>query len=324
MTYIIKRKEIEEMLDMKSVIDAVENAFLAYGNGKVQMPPKSYLYFEKYNGDLRSMPAYVEDIDIAGVKCVNVHPDNRTLPSVMATIILVDPQNGYPLAVMDGTYITAMRTGAVGAIAAKYLSKRNSQVAGFIGAGHQAETQLEGLVNVRDIKLVMAYDIDEKKRTNFCEMAAEKYHLQAIALNDVKEDLRQCDIIVTTTPSRKPILEKGCVSAGTHINAIGADAKGKQELESLLVRDSIVVVDNLEQASHSGEINVPVSEGIISEGDVYELSEVITGRKIGRSNNNEITVFDSTGLAIQDIATANLAYKKLISGNNALSKLDLF
>jgi alanine dehydrogenase len=139
-TYIIKRSEIENVLGMGEYINIVEEAFKLYGEGKVQMPAKVYLSFDK--GDLRCMPAYLPSMKAAGVKNVNVHPGNKELPAVMATITLFDPETGFPLAIMDGTYITQMRTGAAGGIAAKYLSREDSKAAGFIGAGVQAESQL--------------------------------------------------------------------------------------------------------------------------------------------------------------------------------------
>ncbi len=137
-TYLITRSEVKKALTMADAVAAVEAAFRAYGDGKVQMPPKVYLGFEK--GDLRSMPAYLPELGLAGVKNVNVHSANTDLPTVMATMTLFDPETGFPLAVLDGTYLTAVRTGAAGGIAAKYLAREDSTVAAFVGAGRQAET----------------------------------------------------------------------------------------------------------------------------------------------------------------------------------------
>ena len=314
MTYIITQEEIKKVLTIDDAIKAVEKAFGEYALGNAQMPPKSYLSFPK--GDLRSMPAYLAYNNIAGIKSVNVHPFNKKLPTVMAIILLVDPSNGYPLAVLDGTYITNMRTGAAGAVAAKYLSRKDAKVAGFIGTGKQARTQLAGLLEVRLLKEIKAYDINKEKLAAFCEEASKKYSIQSRATSI--EEATNSDIVVTTTPVREPIVKADWIKEGCHINAIGADAAGKQELESSILKKAKIVIDNWEQASHSGEINVAFSQGgiinkgIIKKEDIYaELGEIVAGKKPGRQNDKEITIFDSTGLAIQDISTAFFVYNKL-------------
>lgn len=164
-TLILTKRDVEKILTPAVANETVEKAFRAYSLGYAKMPPKSYLYFPK--GDLRSMPAYIsgEGFDIAGIKSVNVHPQNAALhlPSVMAVIILNDPQTGFPLAVMDGTYLTSIRTGAGGAVAAKYLSRENSQVAGFVGCGAQARAQLSCLLEVRDIRKIKIWQFPKDK-----------------------------------------------------------------------------------------------------------------------------------------------------------------
>jgi alanine dehydrogenase len=321
-TYIIKRSEIENVLGMGEYINIVEEAFKLYGEGKVQMPPKVYLSFDK--GDLRCMPAYLASMKAAGVKNVNVHPGNKTLPAVMATITLVDPETGFPLAIMDGTYITQMRTGAAGGIAAKYLSREDSKAAGFIGAGVQAESQLEALLITRPgISRIAAYDINETNVKRFADEARTKYGFKVEKTTSVKEAVEATDIVVTTTPVRTPIVKAEHIRKGTHINAIGADAPGKQELETKILETARIVIDNWEQASHGGEINVALSKGIISRGNIYaDLGEIVTGKKPGRESSEQITVFDSTGLAIQDIAAASYIYRKLISDKNRIAKLE--
>jgi len=278
------------------------------------MPPKSYLFYKQYKGDLRTMPAYIELIEATGVKIVNVHLDNKEkgLPTVMATIVLNDPKTGYPIAIMDGTFLTALRTGAAGAVAIKYLARQDSEVIGFIGCGVQAYTQLDLSFLIRKFKVIKAYDIDKKKQQEFLKYAQEKYSLQ-ISSNNTIEEVADADVVTTTTPVTTPILKNQWIKKGTHINAIGADAPGKEELEPELLLRSKIVVDNWEQASHSGEINVPIEKGIISKEHIYaELGDIVAGTKKGRSNEEEITIFDSTGLAVQDIAVAKKVYEKAI------------
>lgn len=311
-TLFLNEKEIKGILTMDDTLKAVEMAFRAKGQGSLQMPPKMYLYYESHNGDLRVMPSYIPSLDISGVKVVNVHPNNPKkyhLPSVMATILLVDPANGYPIGVFDGTWITTMRTGAASGIASKYLARKDASVLALIGAGAQAETQLEAVLKVRKIKRVKVYDIIRVISQRF----VKKYKnigLDFEICNTVQSCVKDADIICTVTPVRKPIVKSAWVKDGAHINAMGADAPGKEELEPALVKRSKIVIDDWEQASHSGEINVPLAKGIISKKDIYaEIGEVVTGKKKGRPSPNAITIFDSTGLGVQDLVTTHFVFK---------------
>jgi alanine dehydrogenase len=307
----LNKQQVEGLIDMPSTMKVVEEAFRQHGLGSTQMPPKLYLYYTKHNGDLRTMPAYLETEDISGVKIVNVHPDNpqKGLPTVMALFVLVSTSTGAPLAVMDATYITDVRTGAAGGIAAKYLARRDSKIVGMIGVGAQARTQLLALAEVFDIEQVKA----TSKTCRECERFKESMEKQTgceVVIVDIEEACN-CDILVTTTPVRKPIIKNEWIREGTHINAIGADAEGKEELDPMILKRSKIIVDDVAQAAHSGEINVPLKQGIITIENIHaSLGEVIAGKKQGRTSEREITIFDSTGLAIQDVATANLAYQR--------------
>jgi len=303
-------------------MEAVETAFREKALGHVQMPPKIYLSYEKYNGDLRAMPSYLERLDVSAVKVVNSHPDNPKkfgLPTVMATIILVNPKTGAPLAIMSGSWITAMRTGAAGGIAAKYLARKDSKVIGLIGAGTQARTQLMALLNVYGkVEEVRVWDRSEAAREKYVSEMKLLYGEQAqiFSVGNAKDAVTDADLIVTATPSRKPIVSDRWVSEGTHINCIGADAPGKEELDPSILKRAKIYVDDWEQGLHSGEINVPFAKGIITKDAVVgELGEVIAGLKPGRSSADEITIFTSTGLAIQDAVTAKLVYDKALANN---------
>ena len=308
---LISKKDVEGILSMKEVMDAVESAFRYKALGRVQMPPKIYVAFPK--GDFRTMPCYIPDLGFGGVKVVNVHPENPTkynLPTVMATIILIEPETGRPLAIMDGTWITNMRTGAAGGVAAKYLARRYSKVIGMVGAGTQARAQLLALNEVFEIEEVRVYSIPLESCDRFKKDVAH-LGLNISIKGKVEGAVRGCDILVTTTPVTQPIVEDEWVDEGMHINAIGADAPLKEELDPRILKRAKIVVDDIEQACHSGEINVPISKGIISRADIYaELGEIVAGKKVGRVTDSEITIFDSTGLAIQDIATAAMVYKR--------------
>lgn len=311
----LTQEEVKSVMDMHSDMQVVERAFRQHGLGKVQMPPKSYLYYTAYNGDLRTMPAYLEEEDITGVKIVNVHPGNPALglPTVMALIVLISPQTGAPIAIMDGTYLTDIRTGAAGGIAAKYLARKDSKVIGMVGAGNQARTQLEALSEVFELELVKVTSRTKESCEQFIREAADIISCE-IRYEEKIENVCDCDILVTTTPTRKPIVKAQWIKEGTHINAIGADAVGKEELDPELIIRSKIVVDDIVQALHSGEVNVPLSKYYISENDIHaQLGEVIVGLKPGRTSEEEITIFDSTGLAIQDVASAHLVYQRALS-----------
>lgn len=304
-TLLLTASNIKNILDMKDVLESVESAFREYGMGKTIMPPKLYLELQKFNGDFRAMPAYVSGS--AGLKWVSVYPGNpgKGLPTVMAMIIYSDPETGFPFAIMDGTQITSYRTGAGGGVAAKYLARPDSRTLGLIGAGVQARTQLLAVSNYFNFENIYVWspvaDEIEKFKGYFPDLPISGAEIDEAA---------GCDIVCTTTPVRDYIVKKKWIKEGAHINAIGADAPGKQELEPQILKDAKVVVDDIAQATHSGEVNVSIKRGLFSESDIYAtLGEIVTGTKRGRVAK-EITVFDSTGLAIQDISTARMLYEK--------------
>jgi len=323
-TLILTKRDIEKILTPAVANETVEKAFRAYSLGSAKMPPKSYLYFPK--GDLRSMPAYIcgEGFDVAGIKSVTVHPQNPAseLPAVMAVIILNDPQTGFPLAVMDGTYLTCVRTGAAGAVAAKYLSREDSKIAGFVGCGAQARSQLSCLMEVRNIQKIKIWQFPKDKACvrSFKQWVEKTFKLKVEVSSSMDAVTMNSDIVITTTPSRIPLVNS--VSPGTHINAIGADAPGKQEIHPEILKQAKVVVDDWTQASHSGEINVPLTKKQITKKDIHALlGDIVAGKKRGRTSAKEITLFDATGLAIEDISCADVVYKALKNKRSVKSTL---
>jgi len=324
---ILNQKQIKKIIPLNhisEVISVIEEAFFEYGMGRVQMPPKNYLNFERYEGDLRIMPSFAQKLEMAGTKIVNVHPRNpkKGLKTVMAVIILNDAKTGIPLAFMDGTYITGMRTAAAAAVATKYLARKGAKTLGVIGAGYQSMFQIAAVIKVRKIKEIFVYDILENQVEKLAKiLAKEGIKIKKASLEEVAKK----DIVVTVTPARKPILKNKLVLPGTHINAIGADAPGKEELDPKILKRAKIIIDDWHQAICCGEVNVPLSKGIIQKKDIWaSLGEVVTGKKIGRKNDKEITIFDSTGLAIQDLFTANLVYKKAkkLPGSREISLMD--
>jgi alanine dehydrogenase len=300
-TLILAGKDVEKVLTMELAIPAVEKAFAAHGRGEAVMPPKLYLPVAKHDGDFRAMPSLLGDA--AGVKWVNMHPENPKrfrLPAVMGVYILSDPETAFPLAVMDGTRLTSFRTGAAAAVASKYLAVKSPATVGFIGCGVQARKLLAAhRVLYPGFRAIMA-DVSAE--------AAEKFAREAGGFVGSMDQAGSCDIICTSTPSRAPVLHRSYVGISTHINAMGADAPGKQELDPRILQEAVVVLDDLAQATESGEVNVPLHTGAYRREQIYgTLGEIVAGKKAGRTGM-EITVFDSTGLAIQDLALARIVF----------------
>ncbi|MDS0220433.1 ornithine cyclodeaminase family protein [Haloarcula sp. S1AR25-5A] len=310
-TLLLGADAVEDHAAMPAVIDAVAAAFAADARDNTIMPAKSYIDLPQYNGDFRSMPAYVnaETWDAAAVKWVNVHLDNprdHDLPTVLGTLIYSDPETAFPLAVMDGTVLTRLRTGAAAAVATDHLAVDDATSLGLVGAGTQAYTQLEAISSVRDIETVVVADRDTEKQQAFVDAFDDRFDVRAGTI----EDAAGCDVLSTITPVESPIVEREWLGDRTHVNAIGADAAGKQEHDERTLLDSKLVIDNYEQCTHSGEINVPWGAGVLTDTDLHgELGDIVAGKLSGRTDDDGITVFDSTGLAIQDVAAAHVVYE---------------
>jgi alanine dehydrogenase len=317
-TLLLNSDDVHANCQMGELISAIEDAFAAYENGDAQMPPKSYIDLPQYNGDFRSMPAYLDagDWDAAGIKWVNVHPDNGEkydLPTVMGTMIYSDPENAFPLAVMDGTELTMLRTGAAAAVATDHLAVEDASSMGIIGAGVQSYTQLRAISEIRPIEEVVVSDLSEERVADFIDTFEDEFDVRAGSI----EEAAGCDVLSTVTPVEDPIVPREAVGDHTHINAMGADAEGKHELADDVLLDAKLVIDDFDQTTHSGEINVPYHEGVLEDSDIYgAIGEIVIGAKEGRTAEDGISVFDSTGLAIQDVAAAHVVYEHADENDN--------
>ncbi|MFB6227342.1 MAG: ornithine cyclodeaminase family protein [Halobacteriales archaeon] len=336
-TLIFDTEAVESAARTEAVVSAVEDAFGAYERGNAIMPAKSYIDLPQYDGDFRAMPAYLdvrgsdasasqrdvseesrtgEGWDAAGLKWVNSHPDNpdsHDLPTVMGTMIYSDPETAFPLAIMDGTVLTKRRTGAAAAVATDHLAIEDARSLGIVGAGAQAYAQTEAIAAVRPIETVVVADRNADRQAAFVEAFDDHFDVRPGSIAEAAGR----DVLSTVTPVAEPIVPRDAVSEHTHVNAMGADAVGKRELEEAILLDATLVIDDYEQCTHSGEINVPWSRGVLSDADLHaELGEVVTGRKRGRTDADGISVFDSTGLAIQDVATAHVVYEAATDTGN--------
>ncbi len=315
-TLILTHGDVASLVGPSDANAAVETAFALHGSGRTRMPPKVYLPLPEHSGDFRAMPVFIDRLDVgggpvpaAGIKWINSHPKNparHALPAVIGVFILSDPETAYPLAIMDATVLTALRTGAAAAVATKHLARLDARSLAVIGCGAQARNTLLAHAGLRHWDTVLLHD----SRTAAADALAREHSELPCRVVDV-EEASTADVICTMTPSRAPLVLRRSVRPGAHINALGADAPGKQELDSAILRDARVFLDDLEQAFESGEVNVPLHSGALSRDDITgTLGEVIAGSLAGRVAASDITVFDSTGLAVQDLALARVVYER--------------
>ena len=302
---LLTQRDVVRLVDVPMTIRVVRRAFEAMARGDTVMPPKVYLPLPG-GSDFRAMPAFVRQPPACGMKWVNVHPRNRArgLPTVMAVIVINDPATGVPIAVMDGLLITKLRTAAAGAVAAQTLARPDSASVGLVGCGAQADAQVDALAAVFRLTRVRVWGYLAGEARRFCQRMRRR--LPGIVFEPcggIERCVRDTDIVVTLTPSRRPLVKRAWIADGTHINAIGADAPGKQELDHRILQQATVVVDERNQAIHGGELNVPISRRQFHPRQIHaSLGEILTSRRAGRRSPRELTVFDSTGLAIHDVA----------------------
>jgi alanine dehydrogenase len=309
---ILSASDVKKLLSMRDIIAAVEDAFRAFGQGASKLAPIVLTLVDKHEGEHEIKSGYVENYSI-GAKILTYYKNNRShfgLPPLQGIIVLNDIENGRPIAVIDGSFITASRTGAAGAVAAKYLARKDSRKIAVMGAGMQGRYQLVALNEILEISNIKIYDIVKQAALDYAEEMANKYEFEVERADSPQQAIRDADVVITATPSTKPYVRDEWIEDGVHINAIGADTPGKQELDSAIVPRAKVVVDSVTQCVERGEIQTAIREGLIGRGNIYaELGEIVLGRKPGRTSPREITLFDATGMAVQDITTAYMVYE---------------
>lgn len=314
MTTIFSLEQIKSAIDPAAVIAAIEEGFVLYSQGKVVVPPVGHLLFEEPRGDVHIKYGYIKGDDYYVIKIASGFYDNpkRGLPSSNGSMLVYDQKTGQLLAILlDRGYLTDLRTGAAGAVAAKHLAPSKVTRIGIIGSGIQAHFQLEMLQYVTDCRDVLAWGRTPER------LAAYQTHMQALGFNvqiarHVDELAQTCNLIVTTTPATAPLLAAERIRPGTHITAVGADDVGKQELDPrILAQADCVVADSFAQCSQYGETSHALQAGLLAEAAVVELGAVIEGRALGRASDAQLTVADLTGVAIQDIQIAKMAFNHL-------------
>jgi alanine dehydrogenase len=296
-----------------------------HGEGRFCMDPKGHIVLDKYPGEWETMPSYIGEPEAAACKWVSIRERNRAnydLPTVFSILIYTHPETGFPLAICDGSYHTVMRTGAAAAVSAKWMARKNAKRLAIVGAGHMAEGTLATCNVVFPWEEVRVWSRTQATLDHFIATQQPKYpQLKLRPSTNLADVVRGADVVVTVTPARGPIVMNDWIAPGTHIAALGADKGGDQELDPKILQRARIYVDDIRQCRTDGEINVPLRQGLIEEKDIAgEVGEVVTGRKPGRASDDEITVFDSTGIALQDSATVPLEYERAVAAGVGVEK----
>jgi alanine dehydrogenase len=307
--------DIEKTIDMKETIDTVEEAFREYAKGNVVLPTRSTIMVPRYNGSISFMPSYLTELEAQATKIISIYPDNREkgLPTTAAWIIVNDPETGMVQAFMDATYLTAMRTGAITGVAARYLAPEDASTVAIFGAGVQGRTQTWAACTVRDIETVYVYDLYEETRERFAEEMTLKLGIDVIPAQSGEVACIDADIVLTATTSPRPVLKREWLKEKVHVSAIGAFYPDWRELDTSTIAESKLVIDDREGIEHeAGDVLIPIKEGAITWDHVHaELKELVSGEKEGRTPEDTLTVFKSVGIAIQDSSVANLVLRKM-------------
>jgi alanine dehydrogenase len=311
---LLSRSDIEELLSLTECIEAVENVFRWQGEGKI--PDSGILGVKAARGGLHVKAGFLPgDPGYVVAKLNTNFPENVAafdLPTIQGIIVVFAANNGTILAILDSMEITIKRTAAATAVAAKCLARKNSHVATICGCGRQAGAQLRALCAVLPLERIFALDLREEAARNFAAQLAIKCKIDPI--QDLSGAIRESDVVVTCTPSHQFLVRQEEVKPGTFIAAVGADAYDKQEIDPVLMASAKVVADSLDQVCAIGDTHHAIAAGLMERGDIYaELSELVAGRKPGRIQDDEIIVFDSTGLAIEDAIAALTIYDKAMA-----------
>jgi len=320
---ILSKEDVTKIITMQQVIEVVESVYKAKSESLTDVWPTVFYEFNRGKADLDIKSGYLKSKQLFGHKTVTWFGDNaeKGIPTLIGMIAVFDAETGMPLGMTDAAYITGMRTGAAGALGAKYLAREDTENLLIVGAGNQAIFQIAAtLTTMPTIKKVRVAAQQLANAKSFVEGIHYKLQHQFgisidnitfEAVEDLEKAVHDSHIIITITPSRKPIIKKEWLKKGTHISCIGADMVGKQEIDAEILTSSLLFVDDTKHCKEVGEIEIPLKQGVINETNIIgELGDLIVGKVKGRTSNEQITVFDATGMALLDIATADMALKQ--------------
>ena len=302
---IVSRNEVERLFTMDDAIQSQEALFRALGSGQATVLPILKQAVPEYGGEFEIKAGVVNKPPVMGLKMICDYSSNaeaKNIPAYQSFISLVDASTGTLFAIVDGSRITGLRTAAAGAVAAKYLARKDSKKVGVIGTGNQGRLQVTALNRIFKIQEINAYDVDREVLSRYVREMGPKLGVKIAAKDSPEETARGVDIVVTVTPSKKPYLRAEWISEGTHINAFGADSIGKQELEEAIYSKARLIVDKRE---------IAIAKGVIKPEQIYaELGEIICSLKKGRERDEDITVFDSSGIGVQDLVSAEIVVER--------------
>jgi alanine dehydrogenase len=313
MVHILTREDVRKALPMSEAIAAVKKAFAQLSAGRANVPLRTSLDVPRHNGVTLFMPAYLPDDAAMALKIVSVFNDNpgKGLPLIHALVVVIDAETGAPEALMDGTTLTALRTGAASGAATDALAREDAHVAAVFGAGAQGRTQLEAVCAVRPIEEAWIYDIDRERARMVADEMGELLSRSVEVAETPTQALRHADVVCTATTSSAPVFEDADIRPGTHINAIGAYTPQMQEIPPETVLRAKVVIDHREAAlAEAGDLLIPIEQGLMTAEHIHaELGEVVAEARAGRETAEEITLFKSVGVAVQDVAAAGAVLK---------------
>jgi alanine dehydrogenase len=331
-TLILGRSDMIGLLTPAEYNDCVEHAFRMHALGRVYMEPKGHIVVERYRGEWEVMPSYIEEAfgtrdggDAAACKWVSIREDNARfeLPAVFSILVYTHPETGFPLAICDGSHHTLMRTGASAAVSSKWLAREDSRVLAIVGAGSVGQGALLTCAEVFPWDEVRVWSRSQESLDALLAAVRPQLppELEVRASTDLERVVQGADVVVTGTHARRWIVDDAWIAPGTHIAALGADLEGEQELDPRILERARIFVDDIRQCRTDGEINVALREGVIDEDDIAgEIGKVICGELPGRESDDQITVFDSTGIALQDSATVALEYERALAAGVGIEK----
>ena len=320
---LLSKSDIKQVFSMEDAIEADKQAFILATQGKCDAPLRINISADKHQGNLLFMPAYVADMDTASIKIVNIYPENskKGLSTSPAQVLLMDASTGYIVAMMDGTYITQLRTGAASGVAFQLLAREDAKIGALFGTGGQASSQLEAMLVARKLDEVRVYSRNASKLADFVTAMQEElqaYGAKIIAAASSDAAIDNADMIVCVTPATEPVFDAKKVKAGATISGVGSYQHHMQELDPhILTRASKVYFDLEEMVlAESGDITKPLAEGLISPKDFTgNIGDLLLGKIPGRENEDEIIVFKTVGVATQDLVTAKTIYDKAVEKN---------
>lgn len=316
---VLSEKQVQSLIDLDELIATLEQAHIQYSTGKAVMPVRLVVPLPQIQGRITSMPGYLHQDRALGMKVVTYFQDNpkQNLPAILATIMLFSAETGKMIAAMDGGYITAIRTACASALATKALANPDTPVLGILGAGVQARAHILALTRVRQVSRIKLYSPSGKSALRIKTELEQQCGVTIEVVNSAQDAVRDSDLLVTATTAKEPIVNADWLKPGAHINAVGSHRPDLREIDGATLKRAKVVVDSREAImAECGDILLALKERSISEADIHgEIGAVLAGSKTGRTDASEITLYKSVGIAIQDVATAQLVYRKALEQN---------